>query len=99
MKARQVSHAITSKEGMEAALVTAGFEDDTGLCGEARKPLHLGEIAKLVGQRKDTMTGTPVYKIRRAEPFEVIGAGVNPESDAAYFPNDDLPLLRAHVMN
>src|SRR5712671_1941315 len=84
---------------MEAALVAAGLEDDTRFCGKAGKPLHLGQIAKLVGQRKDTMAGAAARKIRRAEPFEVIGAGVNPEGDAAYLPNDDFPLLRTHVMN
>src|SRR5712671_132217 len=84
---------------MEAALVAAGLEDDTRFCGKAGKPLHLGQIAKLVGQRKDTMAGAPIRKIRCAEPFEVIGAGVNPEADAADPSNDDLLLLGTHMMN
>ena len=45
------------------------------------------------------MPGAPIRKIRQAEPFEVIGAGVNPEADAADPSNDDLLLLGTHMMN
>ena len=45
------------------------------------------------------MPGAPVRKIRRAEPFEVIGAGVKPKGDAADLPDDDLSLLGADVMD
>ena len=62
MKAGQVGNAVTRNERMEAALVAARFEDDTRLCGEIGKPLHLRQIAELVGQRKDTMTDTPSAK-------------------------------------
>ena len=46
-----------------------------------------------------TMPGAPIRKIRQAEPFEVIEAGVKPEGDAADLSDDDLPLLRTHMMN
>ena len=81
------------------ALVAPRSEDDTRFRGEAGKPLHLRQIAKLVGQREDTMPDAPIRKIRRAEPFEVIGAGVKPKGDAADLPDDDLSLLGADVMD
>jgi hypothetical protein len=84
---------------MQTSLVAGGSEDDVCLCAEAGKPLHLRQIAKLVGQRNDTMIDAPIGKIRRAEPFEVIAAGVESEGDAADPADNDLPLLGTHMMN
>src|SRR5215831_17208475 len=84
---------------MEAALVAARLEDDARLRGEAGKPSHLRQIAELVGQRYDAMADGLIREIRRAEPFEVSGAGVKPKGDAADPPDDHGLLLRAHLMN
>jgi hypothetical protein len=93
MEAGQVRHTVTRKKGMEAAFVAARLENDTRLRGEFGEPSHLGQIAELIGQRDNTMADAPIRKIRRAEPFEVIGAGVKPEGNAADPPHDDFLLL------
>ena len=99
VEAGQIRQAITGKKRMEAALVTGRPEDNTRLCGEAGEPLHLGQVAELVGQCDDTMANAPIRKIRRAEPFEVIGAGVKSEGDAPDPTDDHLLLLGTHMMD